>query len=80
LTVSGRRKAFIKSKYAFLTSNPNLLGAKLRADVMAQKPEDLSSNWQGMMIGSGEHNVWVRNAAPDPARPDYRIFAINGAN
>ena len=80
LTVRGRHRALIKSKYAFLTSSPGLLGPKLRADVMAQRPQDLFSNWQGMMIGSGDHNIWVHDASPDPSRPDYRIFAINGAN
>ena len=80
LRVQGRHRAFIKSKYAFLAANPNLFGSKLRADVMAQRPDELSSNWQGMMIGSGEHNIWARDTAANPARPDYRIFAINGAN
>jgi hypothetical protein len=80
VTIRGKRRAVLKSKDAFAKFDPSLIGPRLRADILAEKSEDLSSNWQGMMIGSGQHNIWVRDASPDPSRPDYRIFAMTGAN
>lgn len=80
VTIRGKRRIVIKTRDAFAKFDPALIGPKLKADILAQKPEDLSSNWQGMMIGSGQHNIWVRDASPDPNRPDYRVFAMTGAN
>ncbi len=80
VTIRGRYRIVLKDRDAFSKFTPMSIGPKLRADILAEKPEDLSYNWQGMMIGSGQHNIWVRDASPDPSRPDYRIFAMTGAN
>ena len=80
VTIRGKHRIVLKNRDAFAKLDPTLIGPRLRADILAQRPEDLSSNWQGMMIGSGQHNIWVRDASPDPSRPDYRVFAMIGAN
>ncbi len=80
VTIRGKRRTVLKTRDSFAKFDPALIGPRLRADILAQRPEDLSSNWQGMMIGSGQHNVWVRDASSDPSRPDYRVFVMIGAN
>ncbi|CAM5763815.1 hypothetical protein LMIY3S_00938 [Labrys miyagiensis] len=80
VTIRGKRRLVLRSRASFTAFDPALIGPKLRADILAEKPEDLFLNWQGMMIGSGQHNVWVCDVSPDPAKPDYRIFAMIGAN
>ena len=81
MTVRGKNKLVIRSPSQVAKNGPDaFIGPKLRSDVLAQKPEDLFSNWQGMMIGSGDHNVWAHETTPDSDRPDYRIFSINGGS
>ena len=78
VAIRGKRRVVIKSRSNFAMWDPNqLLTPELQADILAEKPDDLFVNWQGMMIGSGERNIWVRDISPDPSRPDYRIFAID---
>jgi hypothetical protein len=80
VTIRGKRRLVLRNRQALVNFDPTLIGPRLRADILAERPEDLSMNWQGMMIGSAEHNVWVTDMSADPARPDLRIFAITGAN
>src|SRR6186713_1997661 len=50
VTIRGKRRIVLKNRDAFAKLDPTLIGPRLRADILAQRPEDLSSNWQGMMI------------------------------
>ena len=74
----GRRKGIVRDKAAFIRNFALLFGAKLRAAILAQDPANVFENWQGLMVGEGRYNVWLRDTADgEPAR--YRIVAINGS-
>ena len=61
-----------------LSSNHALLfGAKLRAAMLAQDPESVFENAQGLMIGEGRYNVWIRDTCDGDA-VRYQMTAING--
>jgi hypothetical protein len=78
LSYFGRRKLIIRGKAAFIRSYALLFGAKLRAAILAQDPANVFENWQGLMVGEGRYNIWVRDTADgEPAR--YRIVTINGS-
>jgi hypothetical protein len=77
LSYFGRAKLVIRDKAAFVRKYALLFGAKLRAAVLAQDPANVLENWQGLMVGEGRYNVWVRDTA-DGAPARYRIIAING--
>lgn len=70
------RKALIRSKTAFLKNYSAIISAKLQADVLAQDPANVFENWQGMMIGSGSRNIWVREFG-EGADKHYGIVTIN---
>jgi len=72
----GHRKVPINNKAAFLKNYPAILGSKLRGFVLAQDPANVFENWQGMMVGDGSYNVWVRNEGKD-LEPRYLIITIN---
>jgi hypothetical protein len=80
LTIRGKHRFVVRNRQAFAGLDPGLIGPGLRADILAERPEDLSMNWQGMMIGSARHSVWVCDISADPARPDLRIIALIGVN
>jgi len=48
----------------------------LRAAVLAQDPADVFKNSQGLMIGDGYYNIWVRDAG-DGTTVNYQIITIN---
>ena len=74
----GHGKRIIRGKAAFIRNYALLSGAKLRAAILAQGPANVFENWQGLMVGEGRYNIWVRDTADgEPAR--YRIVAINGS-
>ena len=78
LSYFGRGKRVIGGKPAFIRNYALLFGAKLRAAILAQDPANVFENWQGLMVGEGRYNVWLRDTADgEPAR--YRIVAINGS-
>jgi hypothetical protein len=72
----GRRKIAVRSSAAFLKNYPTIIGPKLRAFVLAQDPEHVFENWQGMMVGDGSYNIWVRNEGADLIER-YLIITIN---
>jgi len=73
----GRRKLLIRNRKAFINDYALLFGAKLRTAVLAQDPANVFENSQGLMIGEGLYNVWIRDIGDgDAAR--YQIVAING--
>lgn len=71
---TGRR--VISSKAAFVKQYPSLIGAKLRAAVLAQDPAAVFENSQGLMIGDGYYNIWIRDAG-DGTTLNYQIITIN---
>jgi hypothetical protein len=54
----------------------SVIGAKLRTAVLAQDPGNVFENCQGLMVGEGDHNIWVRNAG-DGLHEHYEIITIN---
>jgi hypothetical protein len=54
----------------------SLIGPALRQEVLAQNPDDLFKNYQGIMIGPGLRNIWANVAMGD--EPDHlMIVTIN---
>jgi len=58
----GSRQASIRSKSSFIKNYSALIGATIRAAVLAQDPTEVFENWPGLMIGDGLHNISIRNA------------------
>ena len=76
LNYFGGGKRVIRSKAAFLKQYRSLVGAKLRTAVLAQDPADVFRNSQGLMIGDGYYNIWVRDSG-DGTVVNYQIITIN---
>ena len=72
----GSRQPSIRNKQSFIKSYASLIGTKLRAAVLAQDPANVFENWQGLMIGGGSYNIWIRNAG-DGTNERYQIVTIN---
>jgi len=72
----GSRQSSIRNKQSFIKSYASLIGTKLRAAVLAQDPANAFENWQGLMIGGGSYNIWIRNAG-DGTNERYQIVTIN---
>jgi len=62
----------IASPTAFLQKYDLAMNQKVRSALAAQRPEQLFSNWQGVMVGSGE--IWFGG------RPDGRTLKIVAIN
>ncbi len=71
-----RRKSFPNQAW-FLRRYATVIGPKLKAAVLAQDPEQVFENWQGLMVGEGSRNIWVRIVGPD-LEPKYEIITIDG--
>jgi hypothetical protein len=74
----GKRAILIRGKAQFVGHYRSIIGAKLRHAVLAQDPTDVFENWQGLMVGEGSFNIWVRNDADGPDLR-YEIITINDA-
>jgi hypothetical protein len=72
----GSRQVSIRSKSSFIKNYSALIGGKVRAAVLAQDPTEVFENWQGLMIGDGLHNIWIRNANGG-LDERYQIITIN---
>lgn len=76
LRYHGRTVAVIRNRNDFLRNYDNLVSDRLRSAVLMQDPEHVFENWQGLMVGDGTHNLWLReNGDGEPAR--YEIVTIN---
>jgi hypothetical protein len=76
---NGRVANVIRNRNDFVRNYSVLISDRLRAAVLSQLPDKVFENWQGMMIGDGTHNMWVRDAASgDGTR--YEIVTINDSN
>ena len=75
----GRVASVIRSRNDFVRNYSGLVSERLRGAILAQRPDEVFENWQGLMIGDGTHNMWVRDtAAGDATR--YEIVTINDSN
>jgi|GEM_PF-5977277 len=72
----GRTATIIRDRSDFMRNYANIVSDKLRRSILAQEPEKTFENWQGMMVGDGGHNIWLRERGEgDNLR--YEIVAIN---
>jgi len=72
----GQRTMLIRNKAWLVKNYALVIGAKLRAAVLAQDPGNVFENWQGLMVGEGRFNIWLRNAG-DGLDEHYEIITIN---
>jgi hypothetical protein len=76
LRYHGRTIAVIRNRDDFLRGYDSFVSDRLRRAILAQDPERVFENWQGMMVGEGTHNIWLRESGEgDAAR--YEIVTIN---
>jgi hypothetical protein len=74
---NGRSNISVRNKASFVKNYPTIIGEKLRAAVLAQDPGNVFENWQGMMIGEGNYNIWVRDAGSSGLDEHYELITIN---
>jgi hypothetical protein len=74
----GPKAEIIRSKSWFLNHYAAIFRPELKAAVLALDPYQVFENWQGLMIGEGSRNIWVRNFGPD-LEPKYEIVTINNS-
>lgn len=72
----GRVATVIRNRADFVRNYPVIISDKLRATILAQVPEKIFENWQGVMIGDGGHNIWLRESG-EGSNIRYEIVTIN---
>jgi hypothetical protein len=75
----GRIANVIRNRNDFVRNYAGLISERLRAALLAQQPDQVFENWQGVMIGDGTHNMWVRDTASGDA-VRYEIVTINDSD
>ena len=66
----------IRNRDDFLRGYGNFVSDRLRRAILIQDPDRVFESWQGMMVGDGSHNMWLRESGEgDAAR--YEIVTIN---
>ncbi len=75
----GATTKIIQNQAWFLKHYASVMGKELKAAVLAQDPAQVFENWQGLMVGDGGRNIWVRNFGADLA-PEYAIITINDSD
>lgn len=74
--IFGKKTLLIKTKKAFVANASRILGPKLKTAVLAQDPEKLFRNYQGVMIGQIQ-NIWFYNFSEGDGKNDFKIITIN---
>ncbi len=78
----GKTFRMIRSKAWFLSHYATIIGPELRANILAQDPENYLKNYQGLMVGEGSRNIWLEDFGdPGAGVPsDYEIITINNSD
>jgi hypothetical protein len=76
LRYHGRTVAVIRNRSDFLRNYDSVISDRLRNAILIQDPERVFENWQGMMVGDGTHNMWLRESGEGEAAR-YEIVTIN---
>ena len=63
----GRVASVIRNRNDFVRNYSGLISDRLRGAILALKPDEVFENWQGLMIGDGNHNMWARDTAAGDA-------------
>jgi hypothetical protein len=77
LRYNGRSNISVRNRASFVKNYPTIIGEKLRTAVLAQDPKNVFENWQGMMVGEGNYNIWVRDAGSSGLDQHYELITIN---
>ena len=78
LRYHGRTAAMIRNRDDFLRNYDSVVSEHLRRAILMQNPEQVFENWQGLMVGDGTHNMWLRDSGEGDASR-YEIVTINDA-
>ncbi|WP_325698434.1 hypothetical protein [Pseudorhodoplanes sp.] len=76
LRYHGRTIAVIRNRNDFLRNYDAIVSDRLRSAVLMQDPERVFENWQGLMVGDGPRNMWLRETGEGEAAR-YEIVTIN---
>ena len=72
----GRMATVIRDRSDFVRNYATIVSERLRRAILAQEPDKVFENWQGVMVGDGSHNMWLRESGEgDNFR--YEIVTIN---
>ena len=72
----GRTLTLIRSEEWFLRNYAKVIGPGLKASILAQDPGDFLKNYQGLMVGEGSRNIWLRDFG-EGNTAKYEIITIN---
>jgi hypothetical protein len=75
----GETKQTIRSKDWFLRHYDTIIGPKLKANLLAQDPEQYFKNYQGLMVGDGGRNIWFQDFGEGNGFK-YEIITINNSD
>ena len=75
----GRVASVIRNRNDFVRNYSGLVSEKLRIAILSLRPDEVFENWQGLMIGDGNHNMWARDTEAGQATR-YEIVTINDSN
>lgn len=78
LRYHGRSVAVIRNRSDFLRDYDSVVSDRLRNAILTQDPDRVFENWQGMMVGEGTHNMWLRERG-EGETVRYEIVTINDA-
>lgn len=77
----GKTNRTISSKDWFLSHYATIIGPELKANILAQDPENYLKNYQGLMVGEGSRNIWLEDVgdAGGGVASSYQIITINNS-
>ncbi len=78
----GKTFRMIRSKAWFLSHYATIIGPELKANIVAQDPENYLKNYQGLMVGEGSRNIWLEDFGDAGAGvpSNYEIITINNSD
>jgi len=62
-----------------LRHHDTIIGRKLKANLLAQDPEQYFKNYQGLMVGDGGRNIWLQDFGEGNGFK-YEIITINNSD
>ena len=71
--------AVIRNRGEFLRNYGSVVSDRLRTAILMQDSDRVFENWQGMMVGAGTHNMWLRESGEGEAAR-YEIVTINDSD
>ena len=75
----GKRKVVIRNRAAFIGNYSSFSFRSCAPQCWRRDPANVFENWQGVMIGGGNQNIWVTKVGDADSAP-YQIITINDAD